>query len=244
MDFEELGIDKELDENLEFDPLVEFSEQTEQLDELHLRQTERLEDGIYRDTISRIPGVEPMEGMETVIGEPLEDMEHWHMQESEMSCAVACQEFIAEELLDVRLEEKDLVEFAISKGWYDPKSGTTVENVGRIMEHLGLDVERKYNGTLEDLEQVLSEGGKVIVGINNGSMMIPDRIETIYFPALTANHAVQVIGIDRTHPDDIKVILNDPGIEGGRGAVCDLSEFQTAWKTSGGFFVSAYRKIS
>ena len=76
---------------------------------------------------------------------------------------------------------------------------------------------------------------------NNISLLTPDSMESIFYPSLTANHAVEVIGIDRTDPSNVKVILNDPGLPGGRGITYDLEEFQTAWNTSGGFMVSAYR---
>lgn len=242
-DFEELEIQDRLEDISEFEHSLENSQGLENLDETHIRRTERLEEGIYRDTIGSFGMPAEMDSLENelISGEPLEDLEHWHMQEGDMSCAVVCQEFVAEELLDTELNEQDLVEFAVSKGWFDPETGTTLEDTGNILEYLGLEVMQNEHGSIEDIERTLEEGGKVIAGVNNISLLTPDSMESIFYPSLTANHAVEVIGIDRTDPSNVKVILNDPGLPGGRGITYDLEEFQTAWNTSGGFMVSAYR---
>ena len=36
-----------------------------------------------------------------ISGDPEKDMENWHLQTEQNSCAVACQEFVAEQLLDL-----------------------------------------------------------------------------------------------------------------------------------------------
>ena len=51
---------------------------------------------------------------------------------------------------------------------------------------------------------------------------------------------IEVIGIDDADPLDVKVIVNDSGIEGGCGRTISYLEFMEAWLPSGGFMVSAF----
>lgn len=176
---------------------------------------------------------------EYIAGDPEADMENWHMQESDVSCAVVCQEFIADELLDRDFTEAEFCAYAQEQGWFDPETGTSMYDVGNILESMGLDVERQTGVTLAELAQMLENGEKVIVGVNN---MILSDPEMAGMEGLSANHAVQVIGIDSTDPDNIKVILNDPGVADGRGISHDLSTFMNAWSTSQNFAVSVEKE--
>ena len=171
-----------------------------------------------------------------ISGDPEQDMENWHLQTEQNSCAVACQEFVAEQLLDREFSEQELIQLAIERGWYDPATGTPVADVGNILEELGLEVERQNGVTLAELSEMLDNGEKVIVGVNNMVLVNPAMAN---LPGMSANHAVQVIGIDATDPNNIQVILNDPGVENGQGIRHDLNTFLTAWNTSGNYTVSA-----
>jgi hypothetical protein len=52
----------------------------------------------------------------------------------------------------------------------------------------------------------------------------------------------EVIGIDRSDPDNPMVILNVPGHPGGCGAMIPLEEFEDAWQDSNCFLVEAYKE--
>ena len=60
------------------------------------------------------------------------------------------------------------------------------------------------------------------------------------YPIYGADHAVQVIGIDDSNPQDVRVIINDSGIENGCGRSVPYLEFMESWMPSGGFMVSAF----
>lgn len=61
-------------------------------------------------------------------------------------------------------------------------------------------------------------------------------------PEQGANHAVQVIGIDRSDPDNPVVILNDPGQPNGQGIRVNADDFVDAWQDSDRFMVSTTGK--
>lgn len=178
------------------------------------------------------------EGAECIAGNPETDMKNWHEQAGDNSCAVCCQEFIAEQLLDREFSEQGMSQYAAERGWYDPETGTTVNDVGKLLEALGLEVERQSGLTLPDLFNELESGHKLICGVNNMILQNPGFAE---LPGLNANHAVQVIGIDYSNPEDVRVILNDSGVPNGMGRNVSADTFVKAWNTSGNFAVSAWK---
>lgn len=203
-------------------------------DDLHYHSVEMEAPGVFSEVISHHLAEQPP-SEDLTIGEPIEDMEHWHVQNLETSCAIACQEFVADELLNHEYSEKEILDLAKENGWY--QDGTSTDDLGKVLESLGLAVDRSYDCSFEDIEQTLNNGGKVIAAVNNDLLAMP---ELAILPFFDANHAVEVIGIDNRDPEKIKVILNDPGIKEGRGIEIDKDDFMNAWKTSGFFATTAY----
>ena len=197
-------------------------------------EQELLEDGIIRETI----GVAEKEGesigvVETVFGDP-EDAKNWHLQSERNSCVIACQEFVAEQLMERDFSEKEMIEYAEKRGWYDPKKGTAKSDVGNLLEAIGLDVERKSNNSITDIMQALSDGEKVICGVNSLILAEPQFAD---MPGLNADHAVEFIGVDFSNPKEPRVILNDSGRTDGRAIQHNLDVFLKAWDTSDNYAV-------
>lgn len=174
-----------------------------------------------------------------VIGDPAEAMENWHSQETNSSCAVASQEFVLETLTGREFSEAELRDLAEQNGWYDPNGGTPMDDVGNILEHMGLDVVKSQGNSIDDIERCLANGGEVIVGVDSSEIWDGED-DDFFGPGMDADHAVQVIGIDRSNPDDPMVILNDSGCANGCGALVPLDEFMDAWEDSGCFMVEAF----
>ncbi len=195
---------------------------------------EHLTVGVDSETISPIEGVSEQAIEEYDLNDAAEE---WHMQDGNYSCAVCCQQFIINEFLDLDVTEEELCEVAEQNGWFDPESGTSLENVDNLLELYGIDTQMNESGTIEDIAETLDQGGRVIVGVD-GMVLWTDGAYN--YPWSGADHAIEVIGIDDSDPSDIKVIINDSGIEDGCGKAVPLSEFQEAWDLSGGFMVSAF----
>lgn len=174
-----------------------------------------------------------------VVGDPVSAMDDWHWQETDCSCAVASQEFVLEELTGLEFEESVLRDLAEEHGWFDPNGGTTMADVGNLLEYMGLRVERSTGNSIEDLEECLANGGEVIVGVDSSEIWT-GLDDDFFFPGMDADHAVQVIGIDHTDPSQPMVILNDPGCTNGCGAMLPMETFLKAWEDSGCFMVEAY----
>ena len=177
--------------------------------------------------------------MDHIIGDPEDAMDSWHWQETGSSCAVASQEFVLEQLTGREFDESDLRDLAEEQGWYSPEGGTAMDDVGNILEHMGLTVDRSYDNSIRDLEECLQNGGEVIVAVDSSEIW-EGRDDDFFGPGIDADHALQVIGLDYSDPGHPMVILNDPGTANGGGAMISLDVFMGAWEDSGCFMVEAY----
>lgn len=215
---------------------LEHLEPLEQLSETK----EKLSDGVLREVFIPLEQKELAKGLEqseAIVGTPEKDMEHWHLQDNEVSCAVVCQEFVAEALLGDEYSESRMIECAEKRGLFHEK-GTFPEDVGKLLEDMGLEVTREYGCTEADLQAVLEQGGKAIVGI---SSLVLEYPSFFWRPGLGANHAVEVIGLDKSNPRKVQVILNDPGRSNGAGYQVALKDFKKAWSKGGCFMASVFR---
>lgn len=180
-------------------------------------------------------GEEASEGVE---GHDIEEAaEEWHVQEGENSCAVCTQQFIINEFMDLDMTEEQLCTIAAAKGWFDAEMGTSVSNVGNLLELFGIDTHTNYEGSISDIKNTLDQGGRVIVAVDS-MVLWTDGFGN--YPIYGMDHAIEVIGIDDSNPLDVRVIINDSGVENGCGRSVSYLEFMEAWNPSGGFMVSAF----
>lgn len=162
---------------------------------------------------------------ENIIGEPFEDISNWHQQEMPNSCAVACQEFAIESLLDIDLDESQYREIAERHGYTD-EGGTPFLFAGDVAKEFGLQSEFNESFTLEEAMEKIQNGEKIIAAIDNSMLYFPNDP---FRPFLTpqVNHAVEITGFDTSDPNDIKVIINDPGYPNGAGNVYSWDYFRS-----------------
>ena len=173
---------------------------------------------------------------DSTIGDPTGAMHVYYTQEAANSCAVASQGFVIHQLTGQEISEAELSAMAEAYQWYVPEDGTFPYNVGNILLEHGLTVSRGFDNSIDDIANVLENGGGVIVSVDIYEMYSGDW----YAPGMGANHAIQVTGIDNSDPGNPMVIVNDPGIENGAGAMVSIDTFMSAWETGGNFMVSAY----
>lgn len=179
------------------------------------------------------------DGMEPMVEYNLEEAtKEWHEQQSPYSCAVCSQQFIINEFLDLDVTEAELEQIAFENGWYDPESGTSPQDCDNLLQHFGIDTQYNEQGTIMDIKATLEQGGRVIVAVDS-SVLWTEGFGN--YPLTGADHAIEVIGLDESDPDNVKVIINDSGIYDGCGKAVPLDEFVEAWSGSGFMMISALR---
>lgn len=169
-------------------------------------------------------------------------------QGNEGVCAIRSQQIILRDYgLDVSLEQ--LKDYAIQQGWYDPSEngGTPFPYVGALLQACGVDVRQQDNCTIYDLVNELAQGHRVIVGVDADELWAKRDGDVFkqtkeFFKDIfneQANHALVVAGVEvnPNDPNDVKVILTDPGT-GDLRIEYDLDDFMDAWEDSNCFMTT------
>lgn len=167
---------------------------------------------------------------DAVSGDPAADMEYWEYQGPTGRCAIYAQKFVIEEALGREIPIEELVAVAEEHGWFNEAAGggTTTLNMDKLLEYYGVDHEMSFDNDINSLEEALNDGKNVIVGVDSGQIWYGDP-NNIFSPDNQADHAVQVIGIDHTDPENPMVVLNDSGTPNGCGELVPLEVFENAW---------------
>lgn len=129
---------------------------------------------------------------------------------------------------------EDLIQEATDKQWYDPENGTSLENIGKLLEAHGVPCDMYINANQFNLMNELAQGKRVIVTVDSGELWADNGLSKLgellqdILPG-RADHALVVSGLDTSDPDNIKVILTDSG--SGQAAVSyPIEQFEDAWR--------------
>lgn len=150
------------------------------------------------------------------------------IQNQSDTCAIKSQQIILHSF-GVEIPEEILTVEATSKGYYVPGQGSAAAHVGMLLEDHGVGTHTKYHATVYDLAAELAQGHKVIVGVDADELWRPSFFNDLF--GEQANHALIVTGIDTTNPDDIRVLITDPGT-GDIARSYPMAQFLDAWHDS------------
>lgn len=153
------------------------------------------------------------------------------------TCAIKSQQIILNEF-GIPVTEDQCVQYSYAHGWYTG-NGTSFEDVGNLLNDGGISNHQKYNANVFDLMSELSQGHKVIVGVDANELWGDSFSEWLrdFFSGETPNHALIVSGIDTSDPNNIMVYVTDPG-NGDHNKSYPLEQFMDAWKDSTCFMVA------
>lgn len=158
-------------------------------------------------------------------------------QDYEDTCAIRSQEIVMRDF-GIQIPQDELVDYAEQQGWYD--NGTPMDCVGNLLDVVHIETNRFENANGDDLFRELSQGHRVIVGVDAHEIWrdggpignwIADHVKD-------ANHALIVtsLNVDIDDPSKTTVMLTDPG--SGEIIECPYSRFAHAWSDSDGFMIA------
>ena len=151
------------------------------------------------------------------------ELHRWEMQEKINSCGIQVQRMIIGDKAGIDVSESELRKKSQEQGWYSTETGTYTKDLGKLAEQYGLEREVLKGVDIEELRQLKAQGADLIVCLDQVLLERPYLDK----PAVS-NHVVEVIGFDDSNPEDLKVIINDPGRISGCGAAYSLSMFERA----------------
>lgn len=162
-------------------------------------------------------------------------------QEFSDTCAIKSQQLILKDF-GINVSELDLVQVSAANGWYN--GGTAPEDIGNLLELANIPITKQTNANVFNLVNELAQGHKVIVGLDSDELWhndsISDKLKNLYddfFSGEHGDHALIVAGIDTSDPNNIQVIVTDPG-SGEEGKPYPLDQFMDAWSDANCFMVS------
>lgn len=165
-------------------------------------------------------------------------------QPDDHSCGLRCQQIILRDFgIDIPFEE--LEKYALDAGVYS-ETGMYTYDIGKVLEMAGVDMHQVKGGTIYDLTNELAQGHRVIVGVDAYELWNDDTIMgklTNWMSDVIGNqggnHALIVAGVEvnPTNPNDVKVVLTDPGT-GHLRIEYPIDQFMDAWKDSNCFMAA------
>jgi len=169
----------------------------------------------------------------TIIGTPERDAQFWHEQKHPDTCAIVAQEGIIAKHTGKSLGEDALRQEAMQQGWYREEGGTFPAEVGKLLENHNVPIGFHGHGSMEKLEDDLTQGKDAIVGVDAGYLWQDQT-------CLGEGHAVWVTGLGKDENGTInEVFLNDSGNpEIGGGGKVSSEVFQHAWAARNNFMVT------
>lgn len=188
------------------------------------------------------------DGLGAVFGDkalfPGTEYSPWVAQYYSDTCAIRSQQIIMRDY-GINISQEKLISIAEEHGWYEQGEGTSIKDVGKLMEFVGVDCHQSFNNTVYDLVSELSQGHRVIVSVDSGELWTKTFEEAIsekmedWSGVQGADHALIVAGVEVNpyNSYDVKVVLTDPGT-GQLRVEYPLDEFMDAWKDSNCFMVS------
>ncbi len=150
---------------------------------------------------------------------------------NENICAVLCEIYILHRR-QMLYDEEWLLNTARRKDWLKPE-GTPLYCLGNLLAYSGMFVSRKYNSTLEDLQQAIDKDNDVVVGVDREKLYA----EEVDLEDLT-NHAVVVTHIGEEtvtvfDPYEVPYITNVP-----------IVDFMSAWKESQYYMIQVLQSVT
>ncbi len=193
------------------------------------------DNGMYYEELDRFnPADADKPGL---FGDPEESMEYWECQGNTNRCALYAQKFIIEEVTGQEIDIEDLVDTAEQNNWFNEQEGTPILYMDKMLDEYGIEHTTQHGGTIEDIQECLNDGGNVIVAVDAGEYWYGEN-DQIFTPGEGPDHAVEVIGIDNSDPENPMVILNDSGVLDGSGLQVPLDTFLDAWEDGGNFMIA------
>ena len=153
------------------------------------------------------------------------------------TCAINAQKIILDAYGKSYTEEQ-LIQQAIENDLYEEGKGTSLDHMGGLLELNGCPCTNYVFGNVADLTRALAEGKMVMMAVDSGELWTKSLIGKVwekiedYIPFINgADHALLVTGIDARDPNNVLVVVTDPG-SGDLNKTYPIEQFVDAAKDS------------
>lgn len=161
-------------------------------------------------------------------------------------CALYAEQYVLQHL-GIMVNMEELLTIAKANKWIKHQ-GVQFKNIGKLLEYYSVQVERKTDASLADLQKALDKGHLVIVGVDSGELFAQTRLKKLaeeiedWFDE-HADHVLLVKSLHLTNDTHDTVELININGEGERNFSVPVSKFLDAWEDSGRFMVEVKKTI-
>lgn len=154
------------------------------------------------------------------------------------SCAIRAQQFILRDY-GIFVSTSELKRVALENGWYIEQKGSPMDFVGELLNYYNIPAVQMRNANVYHLMNELSQGHKVIVGIDVNDLNQSKQWQEFddLLMGKEANHVLLVAGIQTEAGMPAQIVLSDPS-RSDNSRVISMEQFVAAWEDSGYFMVS------
>lgn len=177
----------------------------------------------------------PMQVGET----PINEYSSYVKQGYSDTCAINAQKIILD-AFGKSFTEEELIQQAKENGLYTEGKGTSLDNMGELLNLNDCPCTNYVFGNVADLTRALAEGKMVMMAVDSGELWtesksligrVWEKIED-FIPFINGtDHALLVTGIDARDPNNVLVVVTDPG-SGDLNKTYPIEQFVDAAKDS------------
>lgn len=162
------------------------------------------------------------------------DIQQYHAQPADGLCVPYSLIGIAEQFVGYEIPESEFVAVAEANGLIQYNgdgtwSGMTLEDARSLLDLYGIP-SHVQEGDIMTLIQNLEAGNKIVLAVDSDEIWYPG--DSIGLTENQADHAIQLIGIDTSDPNNPQAIVNDPGNPDGQAWTVPLGLLEEAWADS------------
>lgn len=154
------------------------------------------------------------------------------------SCAIKAQQLILSDY-GIFVSTSELTRVARENGWYIDRKGSPMDFVGELLNYYNIPAVQMRNANVYHLIHELSQGHKVIVGIDvndlNQSQQWQEYDDLLL--GKEANHVLLVASIQTDASKPTQIVLSDPSHTDNSRTI-SMEQFMSAWEDSGYFMVA------
>lgn len=169
----------------------------------------------------------------TIIGTPGEDFQNRFYQSDDLNtCDVICEKGIICKQKGIDVEESELMEMAVDRGWATSDGRIYERDMGKMLNEYGIATEQwaTNSANIEAIKNELLNGNDVIVGVDLGVLYDNNSYKEL-------GHAIRVTGIETNSDGEVsRVFVNDSNRH--QAFMYDRGSFENAWNKFGNTMVS------
>lgn len=154
------------------------------------------------------------------------------------SCAIKAQQLILGDY-GIFVSTSELTRVAQQNGWYIEQKGSPFDFIGELLNFYNIPAVQMRNANVYHLMHELSQGHKIIVGVDNQDLKQSRRWQEFDDAMFgkEANHVLLVAGIQTNADGSAQIVLSDPSSP-DNPKIINMQQFLSAWEDSGYFMVA------